>query len=115
MGRIRSPKLPRVLRKHQTDAEARLWYHLQNRQLEGFKFRREHRIGRYIVDMVCLDKKLVIEIDGGQHNEPLNQEKDEQRTNWLKNEKYDVMRFWDNDVLTNTEGVLETIRQKLIQ
>jgi very-short-patch-repair endonuclease len=114
MGRIRSSKLPKELRKHQTDAENRLWYFLQNRQMEGIKFRRQHRLGRYIVDMVCLEKRLVIEIDGGQHNETMNREKDQRRTVWLEKEKYQVLRFWDNEVLSNTEGVLEIIRQKLI-
>jgi very-short-patch-repair endonuclease len=105
MGRIRSSKLSKELRKRQTDAEGRLWYFLRGRNLEGYKFRRQHRLGRYIVDIVCLDKKLVIEVDGGQHNEVSNQEQDTKRTAWL--------RFWDNEVLTNTEGVLEIIRQKL--
>lgn len=114
VGRIRSSKIPKELRKRQTDAEGKLWYFLRDRQLEGFKFRRQHRIGRYIVDIVCLDKKIVVEVDGGQHNETINQEKDEKRTNWLKKENYQVLRFWDNEVLTNTEGVLEIIRQKLL-
>jgi ATP-dependent helicase HrpA len=66
------------------------------------------------VDIVCLDRKIVIEVDGGQYNETTNREKDEKRTKWLKDEKYQVLRFWDNEVLTNTEGVLEIIRQKLL-
>ncbi len=115
MGRIRSSKFSKELRQRQTDAESKLWYFLRNRQMEGYKFRRQHRIGRYIVDMVCLDKKLIIEMDGGQHNEAPEQEKDRLRTGWLKKEKYKLLRFWDNEVLTNTEGVLEIIRQKLIQ
>jgi adenine-specific DNA-methyltransferase len=115
MGRIRSATLPKELRQRQTDAEGRLWYLLRDRQIERFKFRRQHRIGHYIVDMVCLEKKLIIEIDGGQHNEVQNQTKDKSRTKWLKEEGYQVLRFWDNDVLTNTEGVLEVIRQVLMQ
>jgi very-short-patch-repair endonuclease len=114
MGRIRSTTLPKELRQRQTDAEMRLWYFLRDRQIVGFKFRRQHRIGRYVVDMACLEKKLIIEIDGGQHNEMLNQEHDRTRTNWLEKEGYQVIRFWDNDVLSNTEGVLETIRQVLV-
>ena len=114
VGRIRSSKFPKELRKRQTDAAGRLWYYLRNRQFEGQKFRREHRIGRYIVDLVCLDKKLVIEIDGGQHNETVNRENDRKRTDWLKDEHYKVIRFWDNEVLTNTDGVLEVIRKELI-
>jgi very-short-patch-repair endonuclease len=115
MGRIRSTTLPKELRKRQTDAEGRLWYFLRDRQIEGFKFRRQHRIGHYIVDMACLEKKLIIEIDGGQHNEAPNQEQDRIRTNWLEKEGYQVFRFWDNDVLNNTKGVLEVIRNVLIK
>jgi very-short-patch-repair endonuclease len=115
MVRVRTPKLLKELRQKQTDAEGRLWYFLSNRQIEGNKFRRQHRIGHYVIDLICLEKKLIVEIDGGQHNEALNQEKDELRTNWLNKEGYQVLRFWNNDVLTNTEGVLEVIRQKLIE
>ncbi len=115
MGRIRSVILPKELRRRQTDAEGRLWYFLRGRHIEGFKFRRQHRIGHYIVDMVCLEKKLIIEIDGSQHNDVQNHIKDESRTKWLKEEGYQVLRFWDNEVLTNAEGVLEVIRQMLIQ
>jgi adenine-specific DNA-methyltransferase len=113
--RVRTPKLLKELRKKQTDAEGCLWYFLNNRQMEGYKFRRQHRIGHYIVDMICLEKKLIIEIDGGQHNEVLNQVQDESRTNWLNKEGYQVLRFWNNEVLTNTEGVLEEIRNVLIR
>jgi very-short-patch-repair endonuclease len=115
MGRVRTPKLLKELRRKQTDAEGRLWLFLSNRQMEGFKFRRQHNIGKYVVDIVCLEKKLVIEIDGGQHNEALNQAQDELRTNWLNIEGYQVLRFWNNDVLTNTEGVLEEIRLRLVK
>jgi len=73
MGRIRSSKFPKELRQKHTDAEGRLWYFLRARNLEGFKFRRQHHIGKYIVDVVCLDKNLIIEVDGGQHLETLQQ------------------------------------------
>jgi very-short-patch-repair endonuclease len=110
LGKIRSSQLPKSLRKRQSDAEEKLWFNLRNRHLTGFKFRRQHRIGRYVVDLVCLERKLVIEVDGGQHNEsPINIQ-DTQRTIWLEKEGYRVVRFWDNDVLNNTDGVLETIR-----
>jgi very-short-patch-repair endonuclease len=115
MVRIRSSTLPKKLRQGQTDAESRLWFFLRDRQTEEFKFRRQHRIGRYIVDLACLEKKLIIELDGGQHNEASNQEQDIRRMDWLEKEGYKVLRFWDNDVLTNTEGVLEVIRQVLIK
>jgi len=113
MGRIRSATLPKELRQRQTDAEGRLWYYLRARNLEGFKFRRQHRIGRYIVDLSCLEKNLVIEIDGGQHNQSPDEAQDKRRTDWLVKEGYQVLRFWNNEVLTNTEGVLEVIRQLL--
>jgi very-short-patch-repair endonuclease len=109
LGKIRSTQLPRALRKRQSDAEEKLWFNLRNRHLVGFKFRRQHRIGHYVVDLVCLEKKIVIEVDGGQHNESPTNIQDKQRTLWLEKEGYKVIRFWNNDVLTNTEGVLETV------
>jgi len=115
MGRVRSATLPKELRQRQTDAEGRLWYFLRDRQIEGFKFRRQQRVGHYIVDMVCLEKKLIIEIDGGQYNEVRNQIRDKLITNWLEKEGYQVIRSWDNDVLNNTEGVLEVIKKVLIK
>jgi very-short-patch-repair endonuclease len=104
--------LSRNLRKRQTDAENLLWRHLRGKQVEGLRFRRQQPIGRYIADFVCLEKRLILEIDGGQHD--LEKHKDDQRTNWLMNEGYRVLRFWNNDVLTNLEGVLETIRLNVI-
>ena len=92
--------LARGLRHWQTDAECIMWNRLRNHQMDGAKFRRQHPIGDYIVDFVSLDKKLVIEIDGGQHNEVENIEKDMQRTKWLEEEGYRVLRFWNNDVLS---------------
>lgn len=104
-------KTARNLRKKQTDAEKLLWKHLRARQLEGLKFRRQHTIGRYVVDFVCLEKTLVIELDGGQH--AVKRKKDNDRDEWLRGEGFRVMRFWNNDVLTNIEGVLEVIRQNV--
>jgi very-short-patch-repair endonuclease len=78
---------------------------LRSRQFINLKFRRQHPIGKYIVDFVSLEKKIVVEVDGGQHNEPGNMEKDEQRTTWLENEGYHVIRFWNSDVLLNIDGV----------
>ena len=104
--------LSRNLRKNQTDAENLIWRHLRRNQLEGFSFRRQHPIGKYIVDFVCLEKRLILEIDGGQHD--LEKDKDGQRTNWLMSEGYRVLNFWNNDVLTNLQGVLETIRLNII-
>ena len=102
--------LSRDLRKRQTNAERALWASLRNRQLEGARFRRQHPIGPYIVDFVDLEAKLVVELDGGQHNEDLVSKKDEARTAWLESEGYRVLRFWNNDVQSNLEGVLEEIR-----
>jgi very-short-patch-repair endonuclease len=91
--------LSRNFRKRQTDAESLLWRHLRGKQVEGFRFRRQHPIGRYIVDFVCLEERLILEIDGGQHD--IEKDKDQERTNWLVTEGYRVLRFWNNDVLTN--------------
>jgi very-short-patch-repair endonuclease len=104
--------LSRNLRKNQTDAENLIWRHLRRNILEGSRFRRQQPIGRYIVDFVCLEKRLILEIDGGQHD--IEREKDEERSNWLITEGYNILRFWNNDVLTNLEGVLETIRLNII-
>ncbi|MDO8445443.1 MAG: DUF559 domain-containing protein [Deltaproteobacteria bacterium] len=96
------------LRKRFTEVERLLWWHLRARQIEGFKFRRQEPIGRYIVDFVCFESKVIIEVDGGQHS--IETEKDKKRDEWLKSEGFKVFRFWNNEVLTNTEGVLEVIR-----
>jgi len=85
-----------------------LWSKLRARQIEGCKFRRQAPIGKYIVDFVCHEKRLIVELDGGQHAE--NCETDRQRDKWLGEQGYKVLRFWNNDVLTNIEGVLETIK-----
>jgi very-short-patch-repair endonuclease len=101
----------RSLRESQTDAEQRLWYHLRNRRLQGWKFRRQHEIDRYVVDFVCPDTALVVELDGSQHLEQVGY--DARRTARLEAHGYRVLRFWDNDVLTNIEGVLEVILEAL--
>lgn len=103
----------RLLRRQQTESELILWNKLRSLQLDGFKFRRQHPIGKYIVDFINLDRKLIIEIDGGHHNEKQIQEKDEQRTKWLEGEGYRVLRLWNNDVLTNIEGVFMSIIEVL--
>ena len=105
--------LARGLRRQQTLAERVLWNKLRNLQLEGTKFRRQQPIGDYILDFVNLESKLVVEIDGGQHNHKQIREKDEQRTKWLESEGYRILRFWNNDVLTNTEGVCLLIQEAL--
>ena len=100
----------RELRRRQTDAEKTIWAKVRNRQLESVKFRRQQPIGPYIVDFVSLERKLVIEIDGGQHNEEEAKRRDEERTAWLERKGYRILRFWDNEVLRNMDGVLEKIR-----
>ncbi len=100
--------LAKGLRKSSTDAERVLWRHLRNKQIEGCKFRRQQPMENYILDFVCLEKGLVIEVDGGQHS--TNKAKDEQRDDWLKENGFLVLRYWNTDVLFNIEGVLEDIR-----
>jgi len=104
--------LARQLRHRQTDAEIRLWAELRKLRSNGIKYRRQHPIGNYIVDFVCLEEKLIIEVDGGQHNLESEITKDESRTKWLESEGYRVLRFWNNDVLTNIDGVITRIIQE---
>jgi len=109
MQRI-SPKIKsnsRALRKNMTDVERMLWAKIRNRQLQGFRFRRQHPIGRYIVDFVCLELKLIIELDGGQHID--QQQYDTNRSQWLQTNGFKTVRFWNSDILDNLEGVMETI------
>jgi len=90
---MKEPKqvnLVRALRRRQSDAEEKLWMNLRNRQLGGLKFRRQQSLGNYIVDFISFDAKLIIEVDGGQHNELVTTEKDEQRTKWLESKGYQV-------------------------
>lgn len=97
------------MRQAPTDAEARMWYFLRNRRLGHWKFRRQHPIARYIVDFICIEAGLVVELDGGQHNDLLKQPADEERSAFLAERQLRVLRFWNNDVLANTEAVLEQI------
>lgn len=96
----------RQLRSEMTDAEQNLWQRLRMRQL-GVKFRRQHPVGKYILDFACVNVKLAIELDGGQHGEM--QIQDNFRTVWLEAQGWEVVRFWNNEVLQNIEGVLEKI------
>lgn len=102
----------RSMRKSPTEAERRLWRCLSNKQL-GYKFRRQHPMGaQYIADFICLERKLIIELDGSQHAEQ-KKEYDDQRTVFLHAEGYRVLRFWNNDVLKNTQDVCKTILHAL--
>jgi very-short-patch-repair endonuclease len=100
----------RHLRKEMTQAEKRLWNRIRNNQL-GAKFRRQTPFDSYILDFFCVDKKLAIEIDGGQHYEPEGKEKDAARDEYLKNQGVTVLRFSNIDVLTNVDGVAEKIME----
>jgi len=100
------------LRKSQTQAEHLLWRNLRARQLDGVKFRRQVPVGNYIVDFVSFEKKIVIELDGGQHAETTA--RDAARDAWLQGRGYKVLRFWDNEIFQNMEGVLEVIRKNVV-
>ena len=100
------------LRLNSTDAEKILWLHLKNKQL-GFKFRRQHSVGNYILDFYCPVKKLAIELDGGQHNERHIKKYDRKRTDFLKKLNIKVKRYGNNQVLVNTDSVLEDILKEL--
>ena len=101
----------RKLRRNPTEAERQLWSRLRSHQLDGYKFRRQVPLGPYVADFACLAARLVIEIDGGRH--AWRADEDTARTAWLESNGFRVLRFWNNDVLGNAEGVLETIRQSL--
>ena len=98
-----------ALRRNMTDAEKRMWNHLRNRQLGGHKFKRQWSLGPYIVDFCCIERRVVVEVDGGQHSP----QSDGRRTTELNAMGYRVVRFWNNDVLENTEGVLTSLLAEL--
>jgi very-short-patch-repair endonuclease len=103
----RTSSLAKRLRRNQTDAERVLWFRLRDRRLAGWKFKRQVPIDRFIVDFFCADGKLIVEIDGGQHDQ--DRDRDADRTTALEAMGYIVLRFWNNDVMRNTDGVLEVI------
>ena len=100
-------KRARELRNNLTDAERCLWQKLKRRQIAGVKFRRQQPIGPFIVDFACFERRVIVEVDGGQHAEQLH--RDEQRTRWLEAQGYRVLRFWNNDVLGNNEAVVQAV------
>jgi len=104
-------QLARSLRKNQTDAERKLWRRLRARELCGFKFRRQYPIAPYIVDFICVEKRLIVEIDGGQH--ATMTEIDNTRTEFLNARGYGVLRFWNNEVLQQPDAVLAKILDSL--
>ena len=110
MTEKRLTPVARKLRRASTEAEKRLWWHLRARQLEGAKSVRQFPIGPHIADFACRETHLVVELDGGQHSK----EVDQTRTASIENFGYRLIRFWNHDVLQNTEGVVEAIRQELL-
>ena len=103
--------LARKLRRNTTDVERLLWNYLRDRQLDSFKFKRQQPLGNFIVDFICFESKLIVELDGGQHAE--NLEPDLARTHWLESQGFSVIRFWNNDVLQNIDGVWQVISEHL--
>ncbi|MBI2488790.1 MAG: DNA (cytosine-5-)-methyltransferase [Planctomycetes bacterium RIFCSPHIGHO2_02_FULL_38_41] len=104
--------IARNLRKRSTDAERLLWKYLSSKKMEGLKFRRQQPIGKYIVDFVCFEKRILIEVDGGQHAREVN--KDIKRDECLRKQGFRVLRFWNNEVLNNMSGVWEVIRENCL-
>ena len=109
-----TPKMQRraaELRRNQTEAEARLWAYLRAHRVNGVHFRRQHTIGNFIVDFCAPRKKLIIEVDGGQHLE--QEEYDADRTNFLESQGYTVLRFWNNEIMKEIEGVMRVVLDAL--
>ena len=103
----------RALRKRMSDGERKLWWALRERRMDGVRFRRQHPIGRYIADFVCLEKRLVVEVDGGHHTEDAQAAHDAERDRWLRSEGYRVLRIPTIEVSGNFNGVLDTIWAEL--
>jgi very-short-patch-repair endonuclease len=113
--RQRDTRVPRArrLRRDVTDAERKLWLHLKRLSLGKSHFRRQATIGPYFADFACHEARLVIEVDGGQHSEPIRAAADQARSAYFSSQGYRVLRFWNNDVLGNVEGVLASIQDAL--
>jgi very-short-patch-repair endonuclease len=109
--RVKMLQHARAMRKNPTHAERALWKMLRKKNLEGYKFRRQHPTGTYIVDFYCPPKKLVIEVDGGQHSE--QEREDAERSRFLESRSCRVLRFWNNEVLENMDGVADRILEEL--
>jgi very-short-patch-repair endonuclease len=109
--RDRPTRRAQELRQNATDAEKRLWLYLRNRQLDGHKFSRQMPVGPFICDFMCREARLIVELDGGQHDAAAG--RDAERTRFIESEGYRVIRFWNNDVLGNVDGVLSEILRVL--
>ena len=105
-------QIAKNLRKTSTIAERLLWRHLRVKEVEGYKFRRQAPIGNYIADFVCFEKRIIIEVDGRQHQ--IEKDKDYKRDKWFKEQGFRVLRFWNNEVLRNMEGVYEVIKESCL-
>lgn len=99
----------KILRKNNTPMEVKLWNQLRSRRFMGLKFRRQTPLGDYIVNFICIEKMLIIEIDGGQHNEDKQRGYDKRRTEFLNDLGYHVLRFWNNEVLLQFNAVMDQI------
>ena len=106
--------IARKLRQSSTKEERVLWQLLRNRQFKNLKFKRQFPIGNYVVDFVCEEIKLIIELDGGQHNEPENIEADKVRTEFLESKGFKVIRFWNNEIDKNLEGVYLKLQKEIL-
>ena len=100
----------RQLRARMTDAERKLWFALKDRRFAAFKFRRQVPVGPYIADLLCFEKRLIVEVDGGQHADSV---RDAERDNWLAQNEFQVLRLWNSDLLQNLEGVLTILSEQL--
>ena len=105
----------KLLRKDMTEQEKKLWHILRNSKFYGLKFKRQVPIGNYIVDFVCELHNIIIELDGGQHNKEINIKNDEQRSEFLKSKGYNILRFWNNDIDNNIDGVCEIIYKTIFK
>jgi len=101
------------MRSNMTEAESLIWRNVRAKRFLGLKFKRQVLIGKYIVDFLCPEKSLIIEVDGGQHNEDINIQNDKERTEYLVSQGYYVLRYWNNDVLNDIDGVLCDIKNHL--
>lgn len=112
---MKHTQLARVLRSNQTKQEHKLWSLLRNRQFFGLKFKRQYPIDNYIADFICLEKLIIIELDGSQHNDDKFIEKDIARTEYLESKGYRVIRVWNNEVDNNFEGVFLYLKEQIIE
>lgn len=110
MARAEGKSRARRLRQSMTDAERKLWFALKDRRFAAFKFRRQVPVEQYVADFLCFEARVVIEVDGGQHSGSLS---DAKRDAWFEQNHFRVIRFWNNDVLSNLAGVLERLQAEL--